>query len=74
MTKLFLTAFLVGVTFFTWAQWKFVEYENRVREAEADAAYARESEQKLLSGGRWVREIAANGQSTYRFARKKEQR
>ncbi len=70
MTRTLLVSFLVGICTFTWAQWKFVEYENRVREAEADAAYARESEQKLLSGGRWVRKYdAKTGQSEYRFAR-----
>lgn len=74
MTRTFLLAFLVGVGTFAWAQYRFAQYETRILEAEGDARYARESEQKLLSKGRWIREIAPNGVSTYRFARSKEQR
>lgn len=66
---------LTGILIFTWAKWHFAQYELAILEAEGEARYSRESEQKLLSGGRWVRDYnPTTGQTSYRFARKKEQR
>lgn len=75
MIRTFLCSLLVALVTLGWAQLRIIEAENERDEARGDAAYARESEQKLLSGGRWVRDYnAITGQTSYRFARKKEQR
>ena len=73
--KVLLGVFLGATCVWLWAQYEFAQFRGAVGRAQADAAYARESEQALLSHGRWVRTIdAKTGISTYRFARKGEQR
>lgn len=54
---------------------KLADKELQLVTAQGDAAFERERAQKLLSRGRWVRDIDPDTQiSTYRFAARKEQR
>ncbi len=68
----FVSAFL-GL--YLWQELRLQARQLALVEAQGDAAAARETMQKLLSKGRFIRTYNADtGASTYRFAAAKEQR
>ncbi len=60
---------VVAVGQHAWATDKFMSYENKLAEAHAEAAAARDTMTNLWSGGRWIRAYdPVTGHQSYRFA------
>lgn len=58
-----------------WAQTRFMQYEQTIAELHVDIEIEKETTQKLMSRGRWIRSYdSSTGYSSYRWARNNEQR